>query len=412
MDEILRLIRKEEERQRRSLTLIPSENYASKAVRTAVGSVLMHKYSEGYPGKRYYQGNKVVDEIENLAIEKAKKLFGVSYANVQPYSGSSANMAVYFALLNPGDKIMGMRLSSGGHLTHGHPKISFSGRYFQSFQYGVDADGFIDYGYVAKIAKKERPKLIIAGTTSYPRILEWAKFAEIAESVGAYFVADISHIAGLIIGGVHPSPVQFADIVTTTTHKTLRGPRGAIIMVTKKGLDNDPDLPRKIDRSVFPGLQGGPHDNQTAAIGVCLEEAAKAEFRIYAKKVVENAKIMADKLNSLGFRLVTGGTDNHLMVVDLRDKGVLGRIAAETLEEASIIVNFNSVPNDPNPALNPSGIRLGTPAITTRGMGKEEVEQIAIWISEIIEGIRRKNFKIANELGKEVEKLCNKFPLP
>ena len=384
--------------------MIPSENYSSKTVRKAMASVLSHKYSEGYPQKRYYQGNKIIDEIEELAQKRAKKLFGVPHANVQPYSGSPANSAVYFALLDPKDTIMGMALSSGGHLTHGHPKITFSGKYFESVQYGVGSDGFIDYQEVSRLAKKHNPKLIIAGTTAYPRILDWKRFAEIADSVGAILMADIAHIAGLIVAGVHPSPVPYVDVVTTTTHKTLRGPRGAIIMVTDKGLKADPDMAKKIDRAVFPGLQGGPHDQQTAAIAVCLAEAASPAFKKYGRKVVENAKTLAGQLSALGFQLVSGGTDNHLMLVDLRAKGVLGKPTAEALEEAGIIVNYNAIPNDPNPPMNPSGIRLGTPAVTTRGMGRSEMKKIAVWIDEVV-----KNPKSASKIRREVKALCKRF---
>jgi len=403
MDEISSLIKKEEKRQWETLMLIPSENYTSPEVRKAVGSVLMHKYSEGYPGRRYYQGNKFIDEIENLAIERAKKLFKVPHANVQPYSGSPANAAVYFGLLNPGDTIMGMSLSAGGHLTHGHPKITFSGKYFKSIQYGVDKDGFIDYVQVGQLAQKCKPKLIIAGTTAYPRVLNWEKFAQIADSVGAILMADISHIAGLVAGGVHPSPVDYAHVITTTTHKTLRGPRGAIIMVTQKGLEKDADMARKIDRAVFPGLQGGPHDNTTAGIAICLNEALQPSFKKYAKKVVANAKTLADELIKLGFKLATGGTDNHIILIDLRNKAISGKDAAVLLEKAGIVVNYNAVPNDPNPPFNPSGIRLGTPAITTLGMGEKEMEMIAKWINEVVHEPAQ-----AEKVKREVRKLCKK----
>jgi glycine hydroxymethyltransferase len=382
MDKILQLIKEEEKRQQETLMMIPSENYTYPEVRLAAGSVLMHKYSEGYPGKRYYQGNKFIDEIENIAINSAKKLFKVPHANVQSYSGSPANSAVYFALLNPGDKIMGMSLSSGGHLTHGHPKITFSGKYFNSIQFNVDKDGFIDYKEVAKIAKKEKPKLIMIGTTAYPRILNWKKFSEIAKSINAILVADISHIAGLVVAGVHPSPTEFVDVITTTTHKTLRGPRGAIIMVTKKGLKKDIDMAKKIDRAVFPGLQGGPHNNVTAGIAIALDKSSKKEFKNYGKLVVSNAKVLAQELINYGFNLVTGGTDNHLILIDLRNKNISGKVAADLLEKAGIIVNYNAIPNDPNPPTNPSGIRLGTPALTAIGMKETDMKLIAKKISE------------------------------
>lgn len=386
--------------------LIPSENYASAEVRKAVSSVLMHKYSEGYPGKRYYQGNKIIDEIETLAIERAKKLFGVSHANVQALSGAAANAAIYFALLNPGDKIMGMALSSGGHLTHGHPKITFSGKYFQSVQYTVGKDGWLDYESVEKLALAEKPKIIICGYTAYPRIIDFEKFGKIADEVGAYLLADISHIAGLVVGGIHPSPVPWVDLVTTTTHKTLRGPRGAIIMVTQKGLRKDPALPEKIDRAVFPGLQGGPHDNQTAAIAICLAEAATLVFKEYSHQIVKNAQALAEELKSYDFNLVTGGTDNHLMLVDLRKRKMDGAEAAVALEEAGIVVNKNTIPFDPNPPAKPSGIRLGTPAVTTRGMKEKEMVKIAGWINQVIKG---EDTKKINLLIKE---FCKKFPVP
>jgi len=403
MDKVFSLIKQEEKRQRETLMLIPSENYTYPEVREAVGSVLMQKYSEGYPGKRYYQGNKIIDEIENLTIERAKKLFDVPYANVQPYSGSPANAAVYFGLLNPGDTIMGMSLSAGGHLTHGHPKITFSGKYFKSIQYGVDKAGFIDYAQVGQLAQKYKPKLIVVGTTAYPRILNWGKFAQIADSVGAILLADISHIAGLVVGGVHPSPVKYAHVVTTTTHKTLRGPRGAIIMVTKKGLEKDSEMAKKIDRAVFPGLQGGPHDNQTAAIGIALGQAQGKLFRKYAEQIVKNAKVLSNELVKYGFDLVTGGTDNHIILIDLRNKGVSGKDTAELLEKAGIVVNYNAIPNDPNPPTNPSGIRLGTPAITTLGMGEKEMKAIAKWVNEVISEPTQ-----TERVKKEVVKLCKK----
>ncbi len=401
MDKVLELIKQEEQRQRETIMLIPSENYVSKAVREAEGSVLMNKYSEGYPDKRYYQGNKYVDEIEKLAIERAKELFGVQYVNVQPYSGSPANAEVLMALVHPGEKIMGLALSGGGHLTHGHPKITFSGKYYESIQYDVNEEGWIDYEQVKKLALEHKPKLIICGTTAYPRILDFEKFSQIAKSVGAYLLADISHIAGLVVGGVHPSPVGYADVITTTTHKTLRGPRGAMIMT------NDAELAKKIDRAVFPGLQGGPHNNTTAAMAIALEETlnSKSEEPNYAQQVTKNAKVLSEELIKLGFKLVTGGTDNHLLVIDLREKNISGKDAAIKLEEAGLVVNYNAIAHDPNPPMNPSGIRLGTPAVTTRGMGEKEMKLIAEMINDVL--VNQKT----NEVLIKVKDLCEKFKI-
>lgn len=404
--DIFDLIKSEEQRQEQTITLIPSENYTSFDVRQALSSKLSNKYSEGYSGRRYYQGNSIVDEIESLAVENAKKLFKTPHANVQPYSGSPANSAVFFGLLSPSDTIMGLSLSSGGHLTHGHPKITFSGKFFNSIQYEVGEDGFIDYSEVDRLAKVNKPKLIVAGTTAYTRVLDWQRFAEIADSVGAFLLADISHIAGLVVSGVHPSPANWAHIITTTTHKTLRGPRGAIVMATEKGMSKDPDIAKKIDRAVFPGLQGGPHNNQTAAIAIALEEAMKPEFIEYGKKVVENAKVLAGKLLDFGFDLVSGGTDNHLMLVDLRSKKISGKDAAILLENAGIVTNYNAVPFDPNPPANPSGIRIGTPAVTTRGMGEVEMVQIAEWIHTVISKNK------TEEVLSEVQMMCSKFKTP
>lgn len=427
------LIKQEEKRQKETIGLIPSENFASREVRDAVGSILMNKYSEGYSGKRYYQGNKTIDQIENLAIETAKNLFGVPYANVQPYSGSPANSEVLFALLDPGNKIMGLNLSSGGHLTHGQPDITFSGKYFKSIQFGLDEKGLLNYAEIEKLAKKEKPKLMIIGTTAYPLAFDWEKFGEIADEIHAWLVADISHVVGLIIGEVYPSPFEFAHVVTTTTHKTLRGPRGAIIMATKKGLKKDLDLPSKLDRAVFPGMQGGPHDNTTAAIAQALFEAEKPEFKKYASQVVDNAKSLAMTLKSGGLTLVSGGTESHLLVVDLRPMGISGNVAAEALEVAGIVANRNSVPNDSMPPFYPSGVRFGTPGVTTRGMKEKEMEKIASFILRVIDHV--KNDKLPSKpedragfmrefrakiivdeflisISKEVKDLCQKFPLP
>jgi len=409
MDKVGMLIALEEKRQAETINLIPSENYPSVAVRRAVGSVLMNKYSEGYPGRRYYQGNEYIDEIENLAIERAKKLFGVPRANVQPYSGSPANAAVYFALLDPGDTILGMSLAAGGHLTHGHPKITFSGKYFNSVQYNLGKDGIIDYDEIERLAKKHKPKLIIAGITAYSRTLDWERFAQIADLAGAYLLADISHIAGLVATATHPSPKNHAHLITTTTHKTLRGPRGAIIMTTKKGIAKDASLPGKIDKAVFPGLQGGPHNNQTAAVAIALRQAQGKSFKNYINQVLKNASALAKELQKYNFNIVSGGTDNHMFLVDLRNKGILGKDFAIALEKAGIVVNYNAIPNDPNPPMNPSGIRVGTPAITTQGMGREEMKQIAVWFNEVAGDLD--DMKVLLKIKSEVGTACRRFPL-
>lgn len=431
--DISRLIAAEAKRQQDVLEMIPSENYASSAVREALGSVLTNKYSEGYPHKRYYQGNRFIDEIEDIAIDRAKKLFGVPYANVQPYSGSPANAAVYFGLLHPGDAIMGLKLSGGGHLTHGHPDITFSGKYFTSHQYDVEEDGMINMDKVAAMAKEVAPRMIVVGTTAYPRIYDWQVWRRIADSAGAYLLADISHIAGLVVGGAHPSPVSYADVVMTTTHKSLRGPRGAMLLVTETGLAKDPHMGEKIDKAVFPGLQGGPHDNVTAAIAVALQEASTPEFAAYARQVVKNAAALAETLLHEGISLTTGGTDNHLMVIDLRPQQVIGNIVAEALEVAGIVVNKNSVPHDSNPPFYPSGVRLGTPAITSRGMKEGEMQLIGRWIAQVIRevshyrlpdtkegrqgflsGVKRElsgNTTLAG-VANEVKQLCQNFLVP
>ncbi len=433
MNKVFGFIKEEEKRQRETLMMIPSENYASKEVREAVGSVLMNKYSEGYPGRRYYQGNKIADEVENFAIEKAKKLFEVESANVQPYSGSPANSAVLFALVELGSKIMGLKLSSGGHLTHGHPDITFSGRFYQSVQFGTDDDGIIDYDVVEKLAKKEKPKLMIIGTTAYPLVLNWKRLGEIADSIDAWLVADVSHVSGLIIAGSYPTPVPYVHVVTTTTHKTLRGPRGAIIMVTKKGIKKDPEAPNKIDRAVFPGLQGGPHNNTTAGIAQALVEADSESFKDYGKQIVKNAQLLAQELKNGGLSIVGGKTECHLIVVDLRPLGLSGNIVAEVLEEAGIVLNRNSVPNDPTPPFYPSGIRLGTPGATTRGMKEKEIRLIGQWILSVVDhvkeeklpedkekrGVFMKDFRkrirkdqFLKGIALEVKALCKKFPMP
>jgi len=404
---IYNLYQKEKERQETTLEMIPSENHTSPAVREALGSILTDKYAEGYPGKRYYAGLEHYDKIESLCRERAKKLFKVPYVNVQPYSGSPANLAVYFAVCEVGDTIMGMHLAHGGHLTHGW-KVNFSAKYYNSVQYTVDKKShLLDYEQIKKIAQENKPKLIWVGATAYPRIFNWKKLGEIADSVGAYLAADISHIAGLIVGDVHPSPVPYVHIVTTTTHKTLRGPRGGIIMTTSKGLRKDSKLAEKIDRAVFPGLQGGPHENTIAAMAVCLKEAATPAFKKYAEQIVKNSKTLASELIRKGFKLITGGTDNHLILIDLRDKKISGKEAQIRLEKAGITINKNTIPYDPNPPFNPSGIRIGTPAITTRGMKEKEMKKIANWISEVIS-----DENSISKVRKETKKLCKDFPLP
>ncbi len=431
--QIAKLIGSEEKRQTEVLEMIPSENYTSRAVREALSTVLTNKYSEGYPKKRYYQGNKIIDEIESLAQERAKKLFGVPHVNVQPYSGSPANTAIYFALLEPfKDKIMGLTLAFGGHLTHGSP-VSFSGKYFNTVPYELGRDGKLDYGEIEKLATREKPKIIVCGFTAYPQTIDFKRFGQIADKVGAYLLADISHIAGLVVGGAHPSPVPYAHIVMTTTHKTLRGPRGAMIMVTEKGLKKDPDLAEKIDKAVFPGLQGGPHDNQSAAIAVALKEADTPAFKKYAAQVVANSRTLASELTKLGFDLVSGGSDNHLILIDLKNKGVNGSIAAFALEVANIVVNKNGVPFDTNPPFYPSGIRLGTPAVTTRGMKEKEMKIIAGWFAQTVEEIKNERFpddkeariqfmkgfrircqhnKNLQKIASDIKALTKNFPLP
>ncbi len=405
--QIAKLIEKEGERQKTCLEMIPSENHSSPAVREALGSILTDKYAEGYPGKRYYAGLEFYDKIEILCQERAKKLFGVPLVNVQPYSGSPANQAVYFAMCQPGDRIMGMSLPQGGHLTHGW-KVNFSAKFYNSVQYGVDEKtGLIDFEKMEQLAMEAKPKVIFCGATAYPRIFEWEKFAKIADAVGAYLVADIAHIAGLVVSGAHPSPVDFVDVVTTTTHKTLRGPRGAMIMTTEKGLKKDPELGQKINKAIFPGLQGGPHENSIAAIAVCLKEASSPAFKKYGKQIVKNSKTLAKELLARDFNLVTGGTDNHLILIDLRNKKIAGKEAQIRLENAGITVNKNTIPFDPNPPFEPSGIRLGTPAITTRGMGEGEMKIIAGWIDEVIN-----DPKSVAKIREQVRKFCKKFPLP
>lgn len=384
--EMYSLIKAEEKRQRESLMMIPSENIASRAVEEAVGSVLGNKYSEGYAGKRYYQGNHIIDQVEQLVIERAKKLFGVPFVNVQPHSGSPANFAVYTALLQPGETLMGLSLASGGHLTHG-ANMNASSRYFNSVQYNVGKDGYMDYKEIMALAKKAKPKVIVAGTTAYSRFIDWKKFAEIAKAVNAFLLADISHISGLVVTGVYPSPVPYVDIVTTTTHKTLRGPRGAMIMVTENGLKRDPDLGKKINSAIIPGIQGGPHNNSIAGIGVALKEAASPKYKKYCEQVMKNAQALATELKKRDFDLVSGGTDSHLLLIDIRNKKLLGNTLAEGCDLAGIVFNRNGVPFDPNPPFYPSGIRLGTPGITSRGLKEKDMAKIAKYMDEIAQAL-------------------------
>ncbi|MBU0530350.1 MAG: serine hydroxymethyltransferase [Candidatus Aenigmatarchaeota archaeon] len=420
MDEIFDYIRKEQERQITTINLIPSENYASKAVMEAVGTVLGNKYSEGYPEKRYYQGNEFVDKIELLAIERAKQLFGAEHVNVQSYSGSPANLAVFFTLLEVGDKFMGMRLDMGGHLTHGSP-VNFSGKYYTPVPYTVDKEtGLLDMDQIKKIAQENKPRMIISGYTAYPRTIPFKEFHEIAESVDAYSFADISHIAGLVAGGAHPSPFPFTDVVMTTTHKTLRGPRGGMIMCKKEdrlanveGLDEKQaarkrDLAARINKSVFPGLQGGPHNNIIAGKAVAFAEALKPDFKDYAHQIVKNAKALAEELMSQGIKLVSDGTDNHLLLIDLTPMGVgLGKSVAVALEEAGICLNCNTIPYDPSTPFKPSGLRIGTPILTTIGMKESEMKQVGQWIASIIKD--RDNAELKQKTKQEVAELCKEF---
>lgn len=413
---IRQLIQDEINRQTRGLEMIPSENHTSGNVLNAMGSRLTDKYSEGYPGMRYYGGCEVVDQVEDLARDLAKKLFGVEHANVQPHSGSPANQAIYFALVDPGDTVMGMSLYFGGHMTHGL-KVNFSGTYYNSVQYTTDKDGFMDYEAIAKLAAEHKPKLIMSGTTAYPRIIDWKKMRAIADSCGAWLAADISHIAGLVVAGEHPSPAGIVDVIMTTTHKTLRGPRGAMILCNgnpsnplKKPERTAENLPSLIDRAVIPGLQGGPHNHQTAAIAVALGEALELSFKEYGKQIVKNSKKLAKELTDRGFNLVTGGTDNHLMVVDLNNKDISGREGEKALGLAGITVNKNTVPFDPRSPFDPSGIRLGTPALTTRGMKEDDMVMVADWIDLAIKN--HSNEAKLTKLHEEITLFAKKFPLP
>jgi glycine hydroxymethyltransferase len=401
--QICELIRQEGARQSGSIRLIPSENYVSKAVMLASGSCLTNKYAEGYPGRRYYEGQQVTDLIERMAQERAKKLFKADHANVQPYSGSVANLAAYAALIDPGDTIMGMSLSHGGHLTHGW-KVSLTSKFYNSVPYPVNTEtGMLDFDQIEELAKKHRPKIIISGATAYPREIDFEIFGEIAKKVDAYLVSDIAHIAGLVVAGIHKSPVPYADVVSTTTHKTLRGPRGGMLLCKEEHA-------KKVDKAVFPGLQGGPHMHTMTAIAVAMAEADTPEFVAYAEQIVKNAKAMAEKLLEYGFDLVTGGTDNHLILIDLRNKNIPGKKLAKALDRARIVSNYNTIPGDPAPPMNPNGLRIGTPAITTRGFKQEQAKQIADFINTVAENID--NESVIEKVGKEVLLLCSQFPVP
>ncbi len=401
--QIYELIRQEATRQSGSIRLIPSENYVSKAVMQASGSCLTNKYAEGYPGRRYYEGQHVTDLIETLARERAKSLFKADHANVQPYSGSVANMAAYAALIEPGDTIMGLSLVHGGHLTHGW-KVSVTSKFYKSVQYPVSPEtGRMDYDHIRDMAKEHRPKLIVSGATAYPREIDFEIFGDIAKEVGAYHLSDIAHIAGLVVAGIHKSPVPYADVVSSTTHKTLRGPRGGMLLCKAEHAE-------RVDKAVFPGLQGGPHMHTLTAIAVAMAEADTPEFQTYAKQIVKNAKALARKLLEYGFDLVSGGTDNHLILMDLRNKNIPGKKLAKALDRARIVTNYNTVPGDPAPPSNPSGLRIGTPAITTRGMKEAEAEQIATFINRVAENID--NESAIEQVGKEALMLCSQFTVP
>jgi len=401
--EVYNAIVEEEKRQEEGIELIASENFVSKAVMEAAGSVFTNKYAEGYPGKRYYGGCVNADVVESLAIERLKKIFGAKYANVQPHSGSQANMGVYVALLEAGDKILGMSLSAGGHLTHGY-KINFSGKNYIGLEYGLNPETeLIDYEAVREIALREKPKMIVAGASAYSRIIDFKKFREIADEIGAYLMVDMAHIAGLVAAGLHPNPIEYADVVTSTTHKTLRGPRGGII------LTNNEEIAKKIDKTVFPGIQGGPLVHIIAAKAVAFKEALSPEFKKYQEQVAKNAKVMAEELTRGGLRIVSGGTDNHLMLVDLRPMGVTGKLAEAKLEEAGITCNKNAIPNDPEKPFVTSGIRLGTPAITARGFKEEETRQVAQFILTVLGNIN--DSEKISQVKEQVLKLTEKFPL-
>jgi glycine hydroxymethyltransferase len=432
-DKIFQLIKDEEQRQKAMIGLIPSENHISPEVSQVLSSSLSSKYAEGYPGRRYYEGNQIVDEIENLAKERVEKLFGVPHANVQPYSGSPANSAVQFALLETGDTMMGLALSGGGHLTHGHPKVTFSGKYFNSVQYDLDDNDRIDFDQVRELALKHQPKLMIIGNTAYPFLMDFERFGKIAKEVGAWVLADISHVTGLVVTGEHPDPVPYVDVVMSTTHKTFRGPRGAMILVTQRGLDRDPKLASKIDKAVFPALQGGPHNATTAAIAVAAQEATRPEFKKYGQQLRKNADVLADSLKKKGLKLVGDGTETHLMLIDLTNySDGMGLQVAFAMDVAGIYANRNTIPQEPISPFYPSGVRIGTPLVTTRGMKEPAMEQIADWIVRVvaevkaevlpadraerrafIKAFRSRALENKNLLAirQEVEAMASKFPL-
>jgi len=401
--QIFELLTQERARQSGSIRLIASENYVSRAVMQATGSCMTNKYAEGYPGKRYYEGQQVTDLIETIACQRAKKIFKADHANVQSYSGSIANLAAYTALLEPGDTIMGLSLPYGGHLTHGW-KASLTSKIYNSVQYEVEPDtGRFDFNKIEELAKKHRPQMIISGATAYCREIEFSKFGEIAKSVGAYHLSDIAHISGLVIAGIHQSPVPHSDIVSTTTHKTLRGPRGGMLLCKAEHA-------KAVDSAVFPAIQGGPHMHTMTAIAVALAEADTAEFINYAKQIVKNAKRLAEKLMEYGFDLISGGTDNHLMLIDLRSKNIPGKLFAKALGRAGIVTNYNTIPNDPAPPFNPSGLRIGTPAVTTRGMKEEQMDLIAETFKKVAENIE--NEAVLEQVRKDMLLLCSNFPVP
>lgn len=432
-DPIFDLISQEETRQRSMIGLIASENHISPEVSSVLSSCLNSKYAEGYPGRRYYEGNQIVDQVETLAQDRVKQLFNVPYVNVQPYSGSPANSAIYFAVLKPGDTLMGLKLAMGGHLTHGHPDVTASGRFYTSVQYGVKADARIDFDEVRALALKHQPKIIIAGNTAYPFELDFKKFREIADEVGAWLMADISHVTGLVVAGEHMSPVPYVDIIMTTTHKTFRGPRGAMIMVTERGMQRDPELGKKIDAAIIPGLQGGPHNATTAGIAIAAAEAMRPEFKTYAKQIRKNADALAARLLEQGISLVGGGTQTHLMVLDLTTFGPgLGMQTAFALDVAGMYANRNTVPTEPSSPFFPSGLRIGTPLVTSRGMKEAEMKKIADWMVQVIKHVTKqqlpadkkarsayfKQFKaeavkdpVLLKIRSEVEALAKRFPL-